>query len=186
MNHDGMAPMGMTFHLATNTPLLLPKWQPTNAAEYAASCLFLIALAALTRVLIAIRPILDVSSWRREYKYHRQLQHEVDKEHEGHSEGDTEANKSNHLPPPERRRSGWSAITLAVRDHWENAAFSSRVSRAGFDMLIAGLGYLVMLAVMTMNVGYFLSVLGGVFLGTFLLAVPMGADAHNSSQEDCG
>ncbi|KAK4446206.1 low-affinity copper transporter encoded by the ctr2 protein [Podospora aff. communis PSN243] len=182
--------MGMTFHLATNTPLLLPSWQPSNVGEYAASCLFLIALAALTRILIAIRPILDVSSWRREYKYHRQLQHEpAEKEHEGHNhvEGDTEAaQKGNHLPPPEKRRSGWAAITLAVRDHWENAALSSRVSRAGFDMLIAGLGYLVMLAVMTMNVGYFLSVLGGVFLGTFLLAVPMGADAHNSSQEDCG
>ena len=42
-----------------------------------------------------------------------------------------------------------------------------------------------MLGVMTMNVGYFLSVLGGVFLGTFLLAVPMANDAHRG-QEDCG
>jgi len=37
---------------------------------------------------------------------------------------------------------------------------------------------------MTMNVGYFLSVLGGVFLGTFLLAVP-AADAHRGP-DDCG
>lgn len=149
MDHSATMPMGMTFHLAINTPLLLPTWKPTNGGDYAASCLFLIALAALTRILIAIRPILDVSSWRREYKYHRQLQLDSDKEHDGHEgheghEVDTEANKvKNHLPPPERRKSGWAAITLAVRDHWENAALSSRVSRAGFDMLIAGLGYLV-------------------------------------------
>jgi solute carrier family 31 (copper transporter), member 1 len=142
MDHNASMSMGMTFHLATNTPLLLPTWRPKNAGEYAASCLFLIALATLTRVMIAIRPILDVSSWRREYKYHRQQQKEL--EHEGHApEGDAEASKTGHLPPPERRRSGWAAITLAVRDHWGNAALSSRVSRAGFDMLIAGLGYLV-------------------------------------------
>jgi hypothetical protein len=144
MDHNTPMSMGMTFQLSTNTPLLLSTWQPKNAGEYAASCLFLIALAALTRVLIAIRPILDVTSWRREYRYHRQQQLEKDLEHEGHApEGDTEASKASHLPPPERPRSGWAAITLAVRDHWGNAALSSRLSRAGFDMLIAGLGYLV-------------------------------------------
>ncbi len=37
-----------------------------------------------------------------------------------------------------------------------------------------------MLAVMTMNVGYFLAVLGGIFLGTFLLPAPVGSDVHES------
>ena len=140
--HNAPMAMGMTFNLSTNTPLLLPTWRPKNASEYAASCLFLIALAALTRVLIAIRPILDVTSWRREYKYHRFGQQEKDAGAQ-HVEGDAEGGKSDHLPPPEKPRSGWKAITLAVRDHWGNAALSSRLSRAGFDMLIAGLGYLV-------------------------------------------
>ncbi|KAM6484852.1 Ctr copper transporter family-domain-containing protein [Trichoderma sp. SZMC 28011] len=36
------------------------------------------------------------------------------------------------------------------------------------DTVIAGVSYLLMVAVMTMNVGYFLSVLGGVFLGSVL------------------
>lgn len=37
---------------------------------------------------------------------------------------------------------------------------------------------LSMLAVMTMNVGYFLSVLGGVFLGSFLVGRWTGAAVH--------
>jgi len=41
--------------------------------------------------------------------------------------------------------------------------------RAAFDTVLAGIGYLLMLAVMTMNVGYFLSVLGGTFLGSLIL-----------------
>lgn len=42
-----------------------------------------------------------------------------------------------------------------------------------------------MLAVMAMNVGYFFAVLGGVFLGTFLLTVLTSSDAHRDP-ENCG
>ena len=38
--------------------------------------------------------------------------------------------------------------------------------------------HLSMLAVMTMNVGYFMSVLGGVFLGSFVLGGRTSAVAH--------
>ncbi|KAJ2998092.1 hypothetical protein NUW58_g436 [Xylaria curta] len=41
--------------------------------------------------------------------------------------------------------------------------------RAAFDTLITGVGYLLMLAVMTVNVGFFIAVLGGTFLGTLLV-----------------
>jgi copper transporter 1 len=36
-----------------------------------------------------------------------------------------------------------------------------------------------MLAVMTMNVGYFLSVLGGIFLGTFIVGRFEAIDTHH-------
>ncbi|KAF2720487.1 hypothetical protein K431DRAFT_226488 [Polychaeton citri CBS 116435] len=44
------------------------------------------------------------------------------------------------------------------------------VMLATMDVILAGISYLLMLAVMTMNVGYFLSVLGGVFLGSLAFA----------------
>ncbi|KAJ4984354.1 low affinity copper transporter [Stagonosporopsis vannaccii] len=42
------------------------------------------------------------------------------------------------------------------------------VMMAGLDVVVAGVSYLLMLAVMTFNVGYLLSVLGGVFLGSLV------------------
>lgn len=39
---------------------------------------------------------------------------------------------------------------------------------AALDVVVAGVSYLLMLAVMTLNVGYFLSILGGVFLGSLV------------------
>ncbi|OBT49552.1 hypothetical protein VE04_10091, partial [Pseudogymnoascus sp. 24MN13] len=43
---------------------------------------------------------------------------------------------------------------------------SEAVMMASMDVMIAGVSYLLMLAVMTLNVGYFLSILAGVFLGS--------------------
>ncbi|KAH7070691.1 Ctr copper transporter family-domain-containing protein [Paraphoma chrysanthemicola] len=49
------------------------------------------------------------------------------------------------------------------------------VLTAALDVLLAGVSYLLMLAVMTLNVGYFLSILGGVFLGSMACGRLMGS-----------
>ena len=132
------AAMTMTFIQSTATPLLSSSWQPRNSAEYAATCLFLIALAALTRVLVAIRPVLDAVSWRRRAPYQRQEEGSTNST-ELHTQGDTK----DTLPPRGRPAGSRRAVMVAIRDHWNNAALSSRLARAAYDMVIAGLGYLV-------------------------------------------
>ncbi|KAF1949763.1 hypothetical protein CC80DRAFT_428348 [Byssothecium circinans] len=54
---------------------------------------------------------------------------------------------------------------------------SEAVMMAFLDVVIAGTGYLIMIVVMTMNVGYFLSILGGVFLGSLIFGRFMGRSA---------
>ncbi|RDW59948.1 hypothetical protein BP6252_13035 [Coleophoma cylindrospora] len=70
----------------------------------------------------------------------------------------------------ERRRSGGliypyaTDVKSVVRPWRANEA----VMLASMDVTLAGTGYLLMIAVMTMNVGYFISILAGVFLGSMV------------------
>ena len=43
----GMADMMMTFFTSTKTPLLSEAWTPHSTGQYAATCVFLIALARI-------------------------------------------------------------------------------------------------------------------------------------------
>ncbi len=129
------AAMAMTFIQSLTTPLLWSSWRPKNAAEYGASCLFLVALAALTRGLVAIRPVLNTASWPRRLQYH----HHQGEDRNNEQDGDPK----NHLPRPEHPVNGGRAVLLAIQDYWSSAALSTKLARAAFDTLIAGLGYLV-------------------------------------------
>jgi copper transporter 1 len=50
-----MSMMTMTFFSSTVTPLFSTAWTPNSAGQYAGTCIFLIAFAAIFRALIAIR-----------------------------------------------------------------------------------------------------------------------------------
>ncbi|KAK1687468.1 Ctr copper transporter [Colletotrichum godetiae] len=56
-----------------------------------------------------------------------------------------------------------------------------RVALAAYEVVTALLGYLLMLAVMSMNLGYFLSILLGVFVGTLCL----GGIARSTTFDHC-
>ncbi|CZS91304.1 uncharacterized protein RAG0_01998 [Rhynchosporium agropyri] len=50
---------------------------------------------------------------------------------------------------------------------------------ASMDVLLGGVGYLLMIAVMTMNVGYFISVLAGIWIGSLVFARFMASSASH-------
>ncbi|KAH8600902.1 Ctr copper transporter family-domain-containing protein [Bisporella sp. PMI_857] len=139
---DTTTMMSMVFFRSVTTPLFSLSWTPNGTGAYAGTCIFLIALSVIHRILIALRQIvLDTPA-----------QHT----HEKLSSNDELSQER----VKKQIRSAWSSRPFRV---------ASETGRALVEVVIGGVGYLLMLAVMTMNVGYFLSVLGGIFLGTFLV-----------------
>ncbi|KAK3938585.1 Ctr copper transporter family-domain-containing protein [Diplogelasinospora grovesii] len=187
----GMSDMAMTFFNSLTTPLFVSSWEPTTAGAYAATCLFLIFLGVLGRLLIAIKPVLEETVWSRRRASSVRIDRAVaadsgepkflpvrtsSLEYHGVEAGDEAVADARTATEATKRRVG--EIFRAARSRRLATTFGSRLGRAVYEVVLVGVGYLLMLAVMTMNVGYFMSVLGGVFVGTFLL----GSLANNNDQ----
>ncbi|KFY00652.1 hypothetical protein O988_03179 [Pseudogymnoascus sp. VKM F-3808] len=170
MSHgsSGMGSMGsmtMTFQNNPSTPLFGTGWTPSGTGSYAGTCIFLIILAVLFRVLLALKARQE-ARWL-DAELHRRYVAVAGKQGlketvAAHKDAKTVVLSEN----------GVEEEVLVVQRRGETTR-PWRVSvdplRAAVDTVIAGVGYLLMLAVMTMNVGYFLSVLGGVFLGSLAI-----------------
>ncbi|KAF9879361.1 ctr copper transporter [Colletotrichum karsti] len=160
---SSMSMMMMTiFQTNIKTPLYTENWTPNSVGTYAATCIFLVFLAFGLRSMVALKSIqekrwLDKDFKRRYVKVNGKLgmAGQMSQDSMAHkmvlSENGVEEN-----------------VTVVQGQHgiWRPWRFSVDPIRALIDTSIAGVGYLLMLAVMTMNVGYLLSVLGGVFLGS--------------------
>ncbi|KAJ5860970.1 uncharacterized protein N7529_008280 [Penicillium soppii] len=147
-----MADMAMTFFVSFKTPLFSAEWTPGTKGQYAGTCIFIIALAVIMRVLLALKPILEGRVWTDSI-------HDPMPQHHSH----VEAGKIPQTP------SGLRSTMQEVSHRWSSWRINPAAGRATFELVMAGVAYLLMLAVMTMNVGYFMSVLAGVWLGTFIL-----------------
>ncbi|KAL4874408.1 Ctr copper transporter family-domain-containing protein [Aspergillus karnatakaensis] len=141
-----MSTMSMTFFTSFKTVLYSPSWNPTSEGQYAGTCIYLIVLAVILRVLIAFKPILERSVWTDGPRGQKPLI----------LHGDPE-------------KSVETGLQRDLKSQWSNWKINSAGCRATYEVVLAGVAYLLMIAVMTMNVGYFLSVLGGIWLGTFIL-----------------
>ncbi|KAI1205201.1 Ctr copper transporter family-domain-containing protein [Annulohypoxylon truncatum] len=154
------ADMAMVFFQSVTTPLYSSAWTPQGQGSYAGTCIFLIVLALVHRILIAGRAIIFDSN---QALSRRRKDISSDSDEYPGSKSDLES-------MGERFRSQWSGHPFKV---------ATETARALLEVIIGGIGYLLMLAVMTMNVGYFLSVLGGIFLGTFVAGRFGGGDDHH-------
>ncbi|KAI0110299.1 Ctr copper transporter family-domain-containing protein [Daldinia grandis] len=155
------AEMAMVFFQSVTTPLYSSAWTPQGQGSYAGTCIFIIMLALLHRILIALRSIIFDSN----PGLHR------------HAKVISSSNSDDYPGV----RSDLELMDGQFRAQWNSHPFkvATETFRALLEVIIGGIGYLLMLAVMTMNVGYFLSVLGGIFLGTFVAGRFGAGDNHH-------
>ncbi|KAK0751910.1 Ctr copper transporter family-domain-containing protein [Schizothecium vesticola] len=169
--------MAMTFYESLNTPFLFSSWKPTTTAEYAGTCIALIFFAALLRILISLKSTLERSVWVPRPKAH---------DHAGGAGGgdpfEAAAGGGGSAAKEWERPMTFSSESGRFVRAWRATTIGTRLGMGAYEAVIVGVGYVLMLAVMTMNVGYFLSVLAGVFLGTCLIAT---SKVDGSQYQDC-
>ncbi|KAI8962999.1 Ctr copper transporter family-domain-containing protein [Daldinia sp. FL1419] len=155
------AEMAMVFFQSVTTPLYSTAWTPKGQSSYAGTCIFIIVLALLHRVLIALRSII------------------FDSNPGLHRHNKVMASSDSDTYPGSR--TDLEVVGSQFRTQWNSHPFrvATETCRALLEVVIGGIGYLLMLAVMTMNVGYFLSVLGGIFLGAFVAGRFGAGDNHH-------
>ncbi|KAL7267740.1 hypothetical protein RUND412_009659 [Rhizina undulata] len=143
----------MYFHTSTTDSLFTTQFTPTTTGQYAGAVIFLIVLAFIYRFLFAWRAVLE-HGWSERNKVLKAL---IGVAGDGEKDSDFGEVKVG---------AGVGVVVVKGKGWGERPwRLSTDVPRAGLGTVIAGVGYLLMLAVMTYNVGYFLAVLGGLFLG---------------------
>jgi solute carrier family 31 (copper transporter), member 1 len=157
--------MAMVFFNSHTTPLYSMDWMPSGPAGYAGTCIFLIILSITFRLLLVTKTMLEArwrdQAWKRRYitvdgkgPLSERLQRDPDSKAGLLTANGVEENV--HIV---------EEATGGVQP-WR---FSIDLPRAILVTIIGGVGYLLMIAVMTLNVGYFLSILAGIFIGELAL-----------------
>jgi len=160
-----MSMMSMTFLASTMTPIYSAMWAPATVGQYAGTCIFLITLATIYRGLLALKVRKEIAWLDAEFnRRYVVVAGKLPKSERIASDSDskrmilTENGVEEDVMVVRKRSLGirpWRITTDPIR--------------AVMDTVIAGVAYLLMLGVMTMNVGYFLSILGGIFLGSLVV-----------------
>ncbi|KAF7595005.1 hypothetical protein BBP40_007606 [Aspergillus hancockii] len=154
--------MSMVFVNAHNTPLFSNQWTPSSSPAYAGTCIFLIVLSIIGRLLVAFKALME-QHWLNAHLNRRYVAVAGKSTEASRIDADPDA-KVASLVSAQGVEESVKVVRRTAREPlpWR---FSVDLPRAFLFLLITGVSYLLMLAVMTMNIGYFCSVLAGAFLG---------------------
>ena len=152
-----MSSMSLIFTTSTSTPLFFSSWAPSTTGQYAGTCIFVITLAFILQALLTSRSILN----------RRWLNAEIARQERARQ--------------GRRKKVDDVSVVLSSEGTSEDVVIQKRrtvkrapwrlyvdLPRALLDTLVAFVGYLLMITVMTANTGYFLSVLAGTYLGSIV------------------
>lgn len=155
----------LSFTTSTTTPLYSSHWSPHTTGSYAGACIFLLVLAVFFRSLFALKRLLEV----------RWLDAAVSRRYVVVAGQTPESERMARDPDAKSATLTTNGVEESVKVVHRPAKvvqpwrFSVDLPRAALTTVIVGVGYMLMLAIMTFNVGYFLSVLAGTFLGEVAL-----------------
>ncbi|RMD42905.1 hypothetical protein DV735_g2223, partial [Chaetothyriales sp. CBS 134920] len=145
---SSMSMAAMVFTTSHTTPLYSNSWTPTSAGGYAGTCIFLILLGVMLRLLIAVRSVLE-QRWAAQARNRRYV---VVVRQDGSQSTEPEAERIENDPDAklgslitaqgveERVK-----VVTAVSPGSQTAPFrlSVDVPRAFLVLLITGVGYLL-------------------------------------------
>ena len=147
------------------TALYSSAWTPSTGGAYAGTVLFLIALAVILRALMAAKALAEARWLDRELR----RRYVVVAGKQPLSEQVSRESLAKKMTLTENGVEEDVVVVQKKHTHVRPWRLSVDPLRAALDTCIAAVGYLLMLAVMSMNVGYFLAVLAGTFLGSLLV-----------------
>ncbi|OAA64370.1 rrm domain containing protein [Niveomyces insectorum RCEF 264] len=157
--------MMSVFFTATNTALYSMRWTPASTGAYAGTCIFLIVLSVVFRLLMAFKARVE-SRWLDDELARRYV---VVAGKPTLSQQISQDSTAKRMILTENGIEEDVMVLKKRHTHVRPWRMSVDPLRALLDTVLAGVGYLLMIAVMSMNVGYFLSILGGTFLGSVLV-----------------
>lgn len=143
--------MAMTFHTSNTTPLFSSAWTPSTSGSYAGTCIFLIVLAIIARLLLALKVAVDQRSIsaakaRRYVVVEGQTQTaagEAETETGGRSSGDTDDLKMGTLISAHGLEEKVRVVRSSAGPPVMPWRFSVDLPRAALVTVIVGVGYLL-------------------------------------------
>ena len=133
----GHTMMNMVFFTSTSTPLYADNWTPASAGQYAGTCIFLIVLAIILRVLMSVKAWLDIKSLESAMK-----RRYVVTEGAGVEKIASDANSTTGILTTNGLAENVRVVHAPMRtiQPWR---FSVDLPRAGIMTVIVGVGYLL-------------------------------------------